>query len=460
VYARISRDRTGAGLGVARQVADCRKLAERLGWDIVVVHDDNDISAYSGKRRPGYEALLQDLEAGRVTGVLAWHGDRLHRSPVELERYIAVCEPRGVATHTVQAGNLDLSTASGRMVARQLGAVARYESEHRGDRVRAARREAAADGRWSGGKRAFGFDPYGVVIPSEAAEIVASTDALLSGASLRGLVRDLNKRGVPTTLGASSWSSRTWRAVLCRPRNAGLSEYRGEIVGTGRWEAIVPEDRWRAVVSLLTDPDRRTSPGAEVRWLGSGLYLCGVCGKPGLRVSTSGNRRAAYRCTARDYLPDTPGHVVRNAELLDQYVSALIVERLGRDDAAELRQPSADGVDVDQLHAEAVELRRRLTELSGLYAEGAVTAGQLTEGTAKLRRRLDLAERAVAAAGQGDPMAELVGAADLDAVWSGLDLGRQRAVLEALMTVTVLPAERRGGRFNPDLIRVEWKQLT
>jgi DNA invertase Pin-like site-specific DNA recombinase len=61
--------------------------------------------------------------------VLAWHTDRLHRSPKELETYIDLCEPRGVVTRTVRAGELDLATASGRMVARQLGAVARYESE-------------------------------------------------------------------------------------------------------------------------------------------------------------------------------------------------------------------------------------------------------------------------------------------------------------------------------------------
>lgn len=47
--------------------------------------------------------------------------------PAELEDYITVCERHGVLTHTVQAGLLDLSTPSGRLVARQLGAVARYE---------------------------------------------------------------------------------------------------------------------------------------------------------------------------------------------------------------------------------------------------------------------------------------------------------------------------------------------
>lgn len=32
IYCRISDDREGAGLGVARQDVDCREQADRLGW--------------------------------------------------------------------------------------------------------------------------------------------------------------------------------------------------------------------------------------------------------------------------------------------------------------------------------------------------------------------------------------------------------------------------------------------
>ena len=133
-----------------RQEADCRALAERLGWTIVAVHADNDLSAYSGKPRPGYLALLADLRAGAADAVVCWHTDRLHRSPSELEDYIAVCERGGVPTQTVKAGPLDLASPSGRMVARQLGAVARYEVEHMVERQQRARLQAATNGRWGG----------------------------------------------------------------------------------------------------------------------------------------------------------------------------------------------------------------------------------------------------------------------------------------------------------------------
>lgn len=51
VYARISSDPSGRALGVGRQVEDCRRLADALGWPVVEEYVDNDLSAYSGKRR-------------------------------------------------------------------------------------------------------------------------------------------------------------------------------------------------------------------------------------------------------------------------------------------------------------------------------------------------------------------------------------------------------------------------
>ncbi|HEY1635197.1 MAG TPA: recombinase family protein [Acidimicrobiales bacterium] len=49
VYARISKDDNGDGLGVARQEKDGRALCKRRGWSVAEVIVDNDLSAFSGK---------------------------------------------------------------------------------------------------------------------------------------------------------------------------------------------------------------------------------------------------------------------------------------------------------------------------------------------------------------------------------------------------------------------------
>jgi DNA invertase Pin-like site-specific DNA recombinase len=53
---------------------------------------DNDVSAYSGKRRPDYERMLADLADGTVDAVLVYHIDRLTRRPIELEDFLSAVD--------------------------------------------------------------------------------------------------------------------------------------------------------------------------------------------------------------------------------------------------------------------------------------------------------------------------------------------------------------------------------
>jgi site-specific DNA recombinase len=135
LYCRISRDDAGDGLGVERQEQDCRALAARRGWEVVTCFVDNDLSAFSGRTRPGYQRLLQAIQAGLVDVVLAWAPERLHRSPRELEDFLELIERTGTGVETIKAGVWDVSTSHGRLVARMLGAVSRAESERTGERV-------------------------------------------------------------------------------------------------------------------------------------------------------------------------------------------------------------------------------------------------------------------------------------------------------------------------------------
>ena len=63
IYVRISSDPAGKRLGVTRQLADCRKKAKAMGWNVAGVYEDNDVSASTGKVRPAYQRMLSDLEA-------------------------------------------------------------------------------------------------------------------------------------------------------------------------------------------------------------------------------------------------------------------------------------------------------------------------------------------------------------------------------------------------------------
>ena len=61
------------------------------------------------------------------------------------------------------------------------------------------------------------------------------------------------------------------RQLLLSERNAGLREYRGDVVGGAGWPAIVTEDVWRMAVAKLTDPTRRSGATRGRKYLLSNI---------------------------------------------------------------------------------------------------------------------------------------------------------------------------------------------
>ncbi len=455
IYVRISKDKTGQRAGVDRQLADCQSKAQQLGWPVVRVYTDNDISAYSGKPRPDYQALCDDIAAGRINAVIAWHPDRLHRSPIELEDYIRLCGEL-VQNTTVQAGFWDLSTPSGRMNARNMGNYARYESEHKSERIRAEKMTAAKNGRHNGGIRCWGYESDGMTVrESEAVEIRAVADAIVRGVSLRSLARDLNERGIPTVTGSAPWSQAKLRSVMLRPRLAGYRTHHGEIT-KAQWPAILDENTWEAVQAVLADPKRAKGPrmGRTPTALGTGLYRC-VCGQP-MRRSKSTGGWAIYRCGNAG---DGGNHVSRHAEDLDAFVTDSIIARLSQPGFLKAfadRVDAKDDAEKAALVTERDEIRAALDELAQASESGAVTpalALQLARQTRELTERADEIKHLLAQAGERSPVAVLIGADDIAAAWRALSLPVQRAILAAVVEVTVLPS-RGGPVFDADAVRL------
>jgi site-specific DNA recombinase len=294
----------------------------------------------------------------------------------------------------------------------------------------------------------------------------------VAGVSLRQIVLDLNNRSVPTATGRGPWSSVAVRDLITRARNAGWSVHNGQIVGNAVWPALVSEDIWHAANTIVTDPARRTSPGNTPKWLGSGLYLCGVCGQPGLRASVSGNgkgRGPSYRCRSRELTG--VAHVIRNAVQVDTLVEETVVARLERPDALESLTVATGPVDsnLGALRLEQAALRQRLDTLVRMFTTGAIDERQLTIGTEETKAKIAEIDTALAAAGMRSPLDELRGR-DIRTAWfgtepdrsDGLSLGHRRAIVDLLMTVTILPAPKgrraSGAYFDPQYVRIEWKQ--
>lgn len=448
IYTRISNDRAGAGLGVERQRKDCENLADALGWTVVETFADNDISAYSGKRRPGYEALLDALRGGRATAVLAWHTDRLHRSPAELEEFIAICERHAVTVRTVQAGPLDLATPAGQMTARIMGAVARHEIDHARRRMVNAHRQAAENGR-AHGRLVFGYaaerDSDGKITrrvphPDEAPLVREAVERVLAGESLYAVRNDWTARGIRTRAGRP-WSPQSFREMLQRPTYAALRVHNGETT-PGTWEPIITPDQHYRLVSLLTSATRTAHRGTAPRYLLSGIARCGVCGEPLWRLKGKTTGIGVYQCTARRCIS-------RKIEPVDRLVAEAVVRW------AEQRSSPDDLDDPETAAAqrEARELRAKLNRMIELVDEDQLTPESLAKYEQRVLPRIRRLESR-ATVRPHPAVLELLGS-NARANWAAMDLADRRSVIRSLVRVEIMPTTP-GARFDPAHVRVTW----
>lgn len=465
IYCRISRDREGAGLGVDRQREDCQRLAADRGWTVLANYEDNDLSAYSGRARPGYTALLDSVRAGGVDFVLAWHTDRLHRSPRELEEWISACEVHGVGVLTVRAGHLDLQSASGRMVARMLGAAARHESEQKSERIRREREQRALAGKWNGGSRSYGYGADGEIVPEEAAIIRELAARVLAGESLRSLVYDLDRRAVPTLRGGT-WRSPTVHQILTAARLSGQREWTprssgkrghgmGDIVAKGQWEAIITPETTARLRALLGDPSRRTWV-ARKHLLSAGILRCGHCGQP-MNARSDPISGARYQCI-KVVGSKCCGRMSVVAAPVEKLVTEMVLSVVERADV----MPSPPDADPDQvaLYGQIETDRERLGVLISDYSEGIVTRAEWLLARTRVEERIRSAESRLAKSARQVALAALPVERDvLRGAWPQMHLDQQRAVILAVVDrVVVQPAKRPGRpRFDPERVRVEWR---
>lgn len=487
LYARISEDDSGLELGVERQLQDARQLAERRGWQVVAEYADNDVSALTGKHRPGYAATLADAEAGQLDRIVVFHTSRLWRNRRERAEGIERLARARVSVTATKGPDLDLSSAYGRGLAGLLGEFDTMESEVKSERVARSARQRAETGDPNGAlpygwRREVETNERGVrtgsrdVLDPETAPVVAEIcRRLLAGESLHGVTAWLNDSGIPAPGAAfnmrrrarglanpdgTQWGKTSVRKIALRPQNCGLRKYHAgrpdERLLPMKAEPIVTRDDWERLCALLTDPTRTTTrTGARRHLLShSSVGRCGVCG--GLLRSVT--KRGRYGSPQTLYACAGKGCTGRNQAHVDALVAEHVIGRLAQLDARDLLQPN-DSRSRDAL-TRADTLRARLAAAADQFADGAITPEQLARITAKLRPQVEDAEREAAAAATTVPLGLLADVAgDLAREkWARLSIAQQSLLVGALLhAVELLPVTRRGPGFDPDSVRITWR---
>lgn len=477
IYLRISMDRNGSQVGVERQRQDCEAKAQRNGWTVARTFVDNDVSAYSGKPRPEYLKMLEALERGEAQAVVAWHDDRLHRSPVELEHYMAICEPRSIETDFAQASALDLRTSSGRMMARIRGAIAREEVEHKSERERMMRLDLARKGRRHVTLLPYGWLKSGELHKSQAAVVREITHRLIANETATSVARDLNARNIPTAKGAQ-WTGIGVRKTALRALNAGLRDHKGTIYeGDGSWKPIVTRDEWEQVSRVLSLPAKAYRRTTGRKYPFTGLVRCGVCDSVlSVGMGRVNSHDAGYRCDQRKSNESTVtacGGVQRAQIPVDWFIKEMIIRRMDN----EALRSAVNGAITDQVDAVALmhqvaAQKARIESLVDDYASGDLdmTVAQFNRAKSTANERLRKLEQQI----HGTPSVAVLSKLDFSKsvreIIESADLYTMREIAEVLIecvrikpqpksgwTLQHVEIDERRWRFLPELVEVVWR---
>ena len=323
LYARFSTDSQSQN-SIEDQLRAGRERAAREGWPIVATHADEGISgATPVGLRAGGKAMLADALAERFNVLIVEGLDRLSRDLAEQEHTVKRMEHRGVRIIGTADGYDSL--AAGRKVMRIARGLVNElflddlrKKTHRGLQGQFERGMAA-------GGRTYGYTSVPVqggrriVINEEQAQHVRWIfEQVAAGATLRSIVYDLNKRGVPSPRGAGwaasalvgspvmgdgilnneiyvgrlVWNRRQWlkdpdtgkRQSVPRPRSEWVEREQPDL-------RIIPDELWSQTRPVQRK--KRSGNGRPTSTLFGGLLRCETCGGPVIAVSA---RR--YGCSA------------------------------------------------------------------------------------------------------------------------------------------------------------------
>jgi hypothetical protein len=211
------------------------------------------------------------------------------------------------------------------------------------------------------------------------------------------------------------------------------------------------------VCAVLDDPSRIPTSSNVRKHLGSGLYLCGVCGETLTSFSKGAGSPAKYKCRKN-------GCVLRDLALLDKWVRGYLLRRLKRPDAADFftARSESPAADVRAAQEALRAARENLDELAEAFGAGEIDMQEWRVARESARSRKAKAEAVLASAVTVNPLARLLGAPDIEAAWKGLDLAQRRAAIDFAMVVRVLPAKvgrRPGGSYwDADAVQIEWRK--
>ncbi len=183
------------------QIAECEEMAVKLGIQIAKPYyrDDGSAKVPNNPKRNRFKDMLNDLQAGKVDGVIAWHPDRLARNMQDGGKLFGLIDD-GYIKDLKFVTHYYTNNSSGKLLLGMSFTLATYYSANLSDSVKRGHRRAFKEGKSSGTpKHGYIRTDEGIYVPDDEGRnyelIVEAWQLRKGGMGLRELADYMNEQG-------------------------------------------------------------------------------------------------------------------------------------------------------------------------------------------------------------------------------------------------------------------------
>src|SRR5580658_8540879 len=146
IYARKSTDDLSRQVrSIDDQIAELRELAGREKLDVRDVLIEKQTAKVPG--RPIFNAMLDRIQGGEASGILAWHPDRLSRNSLDAGRIIHLVDTGKIAALRFPIMPFDPSATGKFMLAIMFG-QSKYYVDNLSENIKRGQRQKLRNGIW------------------------------------------------------------------------------------------------------------------------------------------------------------------------------------------------------------------------------------------------------------------------------------------------------------------------
>ena len=128
------------------------------GINIIGKYSDEGKSGKNAEHRPAFNQMMEDIRSKKdnIKYILVFKLSRFARNTSDTAKYLQELASYGIGLLGVKDG-IDTSTATGKMIANIMGAVAEVELENIHEQTLAGRQQKARSGLWNGAQAPLGY---------------------------------------------------------------------------------------------------------------------------------------------------------------------------------------------------------------------------------------------------------------------------------------------------------------